>query len=57
MLRCFQRRHFRRCIASFARACPEYTHDRPLYQEIEAVRTLCENGSLLVAARQHIELL
>ena len=36
---------------------PEYTHDRPLYQEIEAVRTLCENGSLLAAARQHIELI
>ncbi len=35
---------------------PEYTHDRPLYQEIEVVRTLCENGSLLAAARQHQDL-
>ena len=35
---------------------PELVCDRPLYQEIEAVRTLCENGSLLAAAREHIAL-
>ncbi|MFO0623400.1 MAG: histidine ammonia-lyase [Polyangia bacterium] len=35
---------------------PELIHDRPLHVEIEAVRTLCENGSILAAARQHLPL-
>ena len=32
---------------------PELIQDRPLYLEIEAVRTLCESGSVLAAAKQH----
>jgi len=36
---------------------PELIQDRPLYLEIEAVRTLCENGSVLAAAKQHAALL
>jgi histidine ammonia-lyase len=35
---------------------PELIQDRPLYLEIEAVRSLCESGSILAAAREHVAL-
>jgi histidine ammonia-lyase len=35
---------------------PMLTEDRPLYREIGVLRALCDEGTLLAAARQHIEL-
>jgi histidine ammonia-lyase len=35
---------------------PVLTADRPLYRELATLRALCDDGTLLAAARRHIEL-
>lgn len=35
---------------------PPLTTDRPLYQELAILRELCDDGSLVAAARQHVTL-